>query len=190
MTWGFGESSSVGAAVGSAWFGWGFGDPVPATIDPLGLDWGFGDPPSPVLALSLLPATANRQYGDDGGDLITMIAAWPTTGPYRVTLRETFTLVSWPDGLGCYSAQAGKGVLAETDVNKKRLAVAMPTVPPGTYDLVVAYGPAYGTKIELLKAIKVVWRGRSREQWALRSQFPSGWKTGARDAHIEDLLGE
>lgn len=196
--WGFGSPETLPGA-GSDFFDWGFGDPTPsgwAGGDPL--DYGFGDEAFAVMAAFLLPLGPDHLYPDDGGELGVLEGTWGVAtpgavGPYRVRLRDSFTGALYPpttEALGCYSAKPGDGVDCSADVAQRYLRFAVPPAPPAVYDLLVAYGPAFGVVLELPKALRIIYRGRVPEAWQLRAALPALWAAaGPRHSAAETLQG-
>ena len=215
MPRGFGDpdQTNVGPLpTGQVDFGWGFGDPEPGgwvPADPI--TWGFGDPdPESLLVVffsgvSVLP--------DDGGEIATLVADWPRIGPYRVQLKDSFTDKTHPDpALQTYayapldlSATASviprespfdvKTEVKTTIVNggrvnepDARLSFVLPPLPPGLYDVVLAWGDNLEYSITVVRAIRVVHRGRSRYQWGLRASLPPNYTKGAAISQMEDDL--
>lgn len=169
-------------------FDWGFGDPTP---DEIGAgDRGFGSP-----ADGSFPAyIVHRQIPDDGGTILSIPGQWPIRGPYRVRLQRGPTV--YPDPattLGCYSAiptprGGGKGSLCEATRDLAALVFSVPPLPPGTYDVVVAWGVAWGESLTLPGAFTVVYRGRCPGEYRLRSAFPGRARTGPRSDMQSPLL--
>lgn len=157
-------------------------------------DWGFGDKGGAALqVLVMLPVTEGGQRPDDGGVILRIQADWKNLGPgpYQVLLRETFDLVTWPqDRFGCWSAVPGKEWQCQPNALGTELPFAMPPVPPGIYDVLVNYGPGFGTQVVTLAAVKVVWRGRQSQAYSLRRHLLEQWHgAGARAAEADLLLG-
>lgn len=198
--WGFGAPDALPGAVPiDGFFDWGFGDPVPDAWAAVPADWAFGDVPPDGLTPVIVPIKATQLYPDDGGEVILLQGDWSAAlpdagvfGPYRVQLVDAFTGALYPpttQALGAHSARIGKGIACETDKAKRRLLFALPTSPPGVYDVKVSYGPNFATTITIVKALRVVRRNRAPEDWALRRALPPAWTAGPRMAETEPRLG-
>ena len=196
--WGFGSPESLPGA-SSAYYDWGFGDPTPSGWsggDPV--DYGFGDEAFAVMAAFLLPVGPERLFPDDGGELAELQGTWGVAtpgalGPFRVQLQDPFTGAIYPpttEALGCYSARPGGGVACMADKTQTILRFATPNAPPGVYDVLVSYGPAFGVVLTLPKALRVIYRGRVPPAWQIRTALPELWHAaGARSSATEDLQG-
>jgi len=208
--WGFGAPDSFGGGIvtGRLTFDWGYGD------DDLALpiiDWGFGDPPSgDVLAVVV---TSPGVLPDDGGEIVRLTAVWPIVGPYRVQLVHRTSGQTFPDladGFGAAGRlrldRLGRVVDREfphecrTDLKQnlapneippvpgRHLFFVLPVAPPGVYEILVSWGGNYQETVTALTFIRIVRRGRSREQWGARSTFPRYYATGPRTSGLEDPL--
>lgn len=196
-TFGFGATDSVPAVpTFGDYYDFGFGDVPPDGWTGDLLDLGFGDVPVPQQALVayLLPVqTDDHLYPDDGGEIMELAADWKQAagvGPYRVRLLDS-NGTAWPpvaDADGCYSARQGKGTACETNAAKSKLLFAMPRVPPGVYDIEVAWGPGYGILFVIEKALRAIYRGRSLQVYSLRRTFPGTITTGARTPSLDRKL--
>lgn len=197
-TWGMGSPDSIpGVATPlGTFFDWGFGDPEPSSWGAVGADFGFGDPPQPDMAVVpyIVPVAPDQPFPDDGGVLCTLEASWANAlpsalGPYRVRLIDAVGQY-WPDAAGCYSALQGQGPKCQTNLGKTALRFAIPPVPPGVYDIEVAWGPDYGDSVKMVKGLRIVLRGRNLYVRNLRSQnFPKPFAVGARSAMMESIVG-
>lgn len=157
-------------------------------------DWGFGDKGAGALqVLVITPVLEDGERPDDGGIVLYAKADWKNIGPgpFQVLLRESFTLQTYPqDKFGCWSTIPGNPWQCEPNKLKTEMPFAMPPVPPGIYDVVVNYGPALGTQLVSLAAVKVVWRGRQHQAYSLRRHMIPDWQgAGPRDPRAEILLG-
>lgn len=178
--WGAGDPSGLPPPDG--FYSWGGGSPTPLTIPPEAPGIGGGDPslPDPIIVQD-----GGKEHGDEGGDVLVLQADWSTmggAGPYRVQLKDPFTDVIFPqDYFGCLSPIAGDGTtfgfgVLFTDPAIQQLLVALPPAPPGVYDVVVSYGPGYGTSVTLFSAVRVINRRRTLQQWTIRSWLPPLWR--------------
>lgn len=195
--WGAGSPSSVPGG-SSAYFDWGAGAPTPAAGPALPLDYGAGDPSQALLVAYIIPIAADHAFPDDGGELVVLKGNWsvsiPTAlGPYRVQLQDSFTSAYYPpttEALGCYSGLAGKGIDCEVDINQEELRFALPTAPPGVYDVIISYGPSFGYSFTISKGLRIIRRGRVPAAWRLRGRLPPSYiGSGPRDGAQETLQG-
>ena len=204
--WGFGAPDSVGAATAETQYDWGFGDPVPAGWAFTDLDWGFGDEAPQNMVVVVL--TTPTLLPDDGGEVVRMKAAWPTLGPYRVKLFDHFTntlvaqaqsplrftdkgiVVQRSHALDCFSNE--RLVVQGDQMQRlpgKYVYFVLPVLPASKYDVELTWGANFAERILLSQAIEVIQRGRSQEQWAIRSTYPDIYATGARAPALEKPLG-
>ena len=174
-TWGAGDPTSAA----DGYFSWGAGAPTPTAFG--GSEWGAGDPTISIFSAALLPSQpGDHLFPDDGGELLRIAAVWPISGPYRVTLAETHTAQTFDcyggpgNGLDCYLTPDGD------------LLCALPPAPPGLYAVEISW--ASGT-ITIAAALRVVWRGRSVDQWTLAARYRSKDNPGPRSARDASLLG-
>jgi len=85
------------------------------------------------------------------------------------------------------------------------LYFVLPHVPCGVYDIKVSWGSLlypppesaddpeivshlFNADSTLVQAVRIIYRGRSQEQWRIREDFPTAWATGARGPRLETLL--
>jgi hypothetical protein len=188
-----------GVADPDGWFDFSFGDEPPAGWDPSAdaLDLGFGDEPmgmaSPVLVVPLAPAvTGTTVLPDDGGCVVTLsgdFSTWPT---YKVRIQNSFTAETYPltPLPGCLSVVPGEGYEIVPMPNLQALRFALPAMPPAVYDILVSFGPNYAeSMLPVAKAIRVIRRHFSLEQYTLR-RLPDIWYgTGPRVLQSEPKLG-
>ena len=209
--------------------GWGSPD-TPAPIAPITFDRGWGSPDA--VGTEFDRGWGSPDYGDlihiflaspanvpdDGGELIRLYSEWPTLGPYRVVLLDSYTGKQHPIAtdqiacsaplrytrLGaiaprpasqwydCFIEPRATVVFGEPDPQapQQYLVFILPPVPPGLYDVRVSFGAHFGTVIDVASALRVVYRGRSREQWAMRTTFPRYYEAGVLTARAETKLGE
>lgn len=181
-------------------YDWGFGAPSPDEWDASELELGFGEP----LDTAFVPViVSGLPLPDDGGEIVSLAGDWPDlgnppgqpSGPFRVRLIDGDG-VTWPDParvLGCYSARVtlrngGKGPYCETDIRRRTLDFSIPPLPPGTYDVEVAWGPHWSTKLLLEAAVSVIYRLRSHQEYGMRVTYPNRYAVGPRVPQMEPLL--
>lgn len=177
-------------------YDWGWGSKTPSA-GPVakGIDFGWGDKSGAgTTALIVLPVVAGKQFPDDGGVILNLAASWYAVagkGPYRVRLRESFGgQAYWPkDEFGCWGLQYGKGFECTPNALGDKLSFMLPVVPPGVYDIEVAWGPGWGTKLTAAQALRILWRGRGGQFWSIRQGFPVRLPAGPRASTAEKLLG-
>nr|CAB4128541.1 hypothetical protein UFOVP114_40 [uncultured Caudovirales phage] len=194
---GFGSPDTLAGLADPAGFDWGFGDDpdLPGGSNPAP-DPGFGDIPTGLSALHPALPSDGHVYPDDGGDLVTLTGDWSQAlpvalGPYRVRLFDAAGQ-TWPPperADGCYSALLGKGSGCETDIGRTTLTFGLPRLPPGVYDIEVAWGDAFSDTLLLQGALRVIWRGRAQQVYSLRGAgFPPKLDVGARSLLIEPIV--
>lgn len=190
---GFG-APTAGGQIGGFW-DLGFGDKVPAG-GPSAKGWaaGFGDKSSGGAVVLLLdPNLANGAMPDCGGEVLQAVAPWKVVGgggPYRVQMRDTFTGALWPqDAFGCWSGRFGQGTDCTPSKDFSRLPWVLPPLPPGKYDVVISWGPGWAQQAVMAAAVLVIWRGRGRQTWSMRSNVPPRMAVGPRNSAAETLLG-
>lgn len=192
-------------------FGWGAGDVTPAAWIDGTVTWGAGDP-TPETQIVAFFAGFNV-LPDDGGELVTLVADWPRIGPYHVQLADSFTGKLHPNSerqafvyaplnlTGMAEVVARDDPFAVlTDVKTKIvnggrvnepdrfLRFLLPPLPPGLYDVLVHWGDVFENTLVINRAVQVVYRGRSAEQWAVRAILPPNYRAGAASSLVEDPL--
>ena len=183
-------------------FGWGFGDPVPKPWSGSDLDWGFGDPAT-LLSDHVLWVSP-KELPDDGGEIVMLVAEWPSVGPYTVRCVQSHTGQLFPEADAplpfCNSPTPGNGERCYTNVIEEviggvivptpgtTLRFVLPVLPPGRYDVQIT-PPGGLAPILLTGAMEVIWRGRAMEVYAIRNRWPMRFASGQRAMRYEDLLG-
>ena len=185
VVYGFGSPGDLGTP--SPYFDWGFGDPPPSIWGGTPPDFGFGDPDG-IFAPLVLAQAGVTHYPDNGGSRINIQGPWPVHGPFRVRLLDAFTAAPFPPTSkmpGCYG---GPGLLsaAQTDSRRRVLSFYTPPLPPGLYDIEITWNP--GGIVLLPKALRIVYRSRYPEVYALRKTFGNVFKTGPKDGRVEPWL--
>lgn len=208
--------------------GWGSPD-TPAPVSPIIFDsgwgssgagpefdrgWGSPDYGDRVLVFLASPAIVP----DDGGLLIRLFADWPSVGPYRVVLLDSYTGKQHPiavdqiactaplrftrlgdiaprpadEWFDCFIEPRATVVFGDPDPQgpQQYLVFVLPPVPPGLYDVRVTFGANFGIVLDVTRALRVVYRGRGREQWSMRTTFPHYYVAGPLAARGETKLGE
>ena len=178
-TWGAGDPTSASP---DGYHPWGAGAPTPPTFwAPQGADIGAGDPTLSILSAMILPAQpGDHLCPDDGGELLRIAAAWPAPGPFRVAIVEVHTGQTFD----CYGGP-GNGLDCQITPDGDLLC-GLPAAPPGWYDLAITWGSGSHT---VSSALRVIWRGRSLDQWALAARFRSADHPGPRSTRTAALLG-
>ena len=203
--WGFGAPDNVGAATTETQYDWGFGDPVPAGWAFADVDWGFGDVAPENMFVVAVSTTA--LLPDDGGEVVRLTATWPALGPYRIKLFDHFTstlvaqakcplrfddrgkVVQRDHALDCFSNER-----IVTQGNRqhrlpgKYVYFVLPVLPVSKYDVELTWGANFANRLVMPMALEVIQRGRSQEQWAIRSTYPDLYSTGPRAPALEEPL--
>lgn len=150
-------------------YDWGFGSPTPSDFDGTeGVDSGWGSP-------SALVAAAVRDgvvvYGHEGGDLVQILAEWPSAGPFRLRLQAVDGTL-YPSATGwAYSGRAGQGPDVYPEAAGSMLSFRLPRVPPGLYTLRVHWGSGFGLSADVTQRIRVVYSARHMADWRMRANM-------------------
>lgn len=175
---------------------WGFGDPDPDPVSPhdpapYDRDLGFGSPSSyaPLEQDQVQLLAPLAQYGDDGGYVVEVLADWPEQGPYRFRFRDAGNNF-YPTTGFCYSGVPTQGTNCYTLTGGVDIVrFISPPAPPGSYFLVIQWGPGFGSEVEVdLNGPVVVTRNRGLEVYALRRRLPKHYKSGPRVPRQDELL--
>jgi len=171
----------------------GFGDPV--EYDAAGGEGseGWGDVPMLISGvIQITPNLAVQEYPDSGGDVLVLdnVPLLPAGAAYRVRLKERHTLQYVPaDRFGCWGCVPGNSWQCVPD-KLGHMRVALPTAPPGEYDIVLNWGANFANTVTVDQMLTVLWRGRQQYSWSMRSHYPPHWReAGARTRQQEKLLG-
>lgn len=195
---------SEGGPDPDGYYSWGFGDEPPPGF-PSGveaLDTGFGDEPfgqdvSPMIVVPLGPLQQLFiECPDDGGVIVVLTHDFAGIGlstAFQVRLKNSFSNEYYPNELfvqRCLSVDPAEGDEISPLPDGKRLRFCLPPMPPGVYDILVTFGPAFAMSLPTLdKAIRVIRRHHSDEQFQMR-QLPAHWyAAGARALALEPPLG-
>ena len=222
---GFAPGETGEVPVDMEYYDWGFGDPE---SNPLIDDLGFGDPVSPeTIAPYLLDQVI---FPDDGGEIVEVSGEWPIVGPYRVRLQQHYTAQLFPDTANAPGATApilldgagnalGRGSpywcytgILPTKIGDVEgvkpdttLRFILPPMPPGMYDIIIAWGTEiypeptgendseivahlFSLSVTMDKALRVIYRNRSGSEWNMRMSFPNHYTTGPRSSRDETIL--
>jgi hypothetical protein len=157
-------------------YDWGYGSPTPTTWDATEYDTGYGAPRIELIteSVQLVLESGVPWLPDSGGVIVTMVATWPTTGPFRVRLRDQ-TGVPYPiEGGFCHSGKVGQGsdIYVADATAPDELRFVMPPVPVGLYDVEVLWGLGWGTVGVVDNLIDAVFRNRSVPTYRVRRRLP------------------
>jgi len=181
---GFGSPTLIGGVdpdPGS--YDWGFGSPTPAAWDDTEYDTGFGSPRIELIVEQvavIMPVTEVPWMPDDGGVVVTVMAQWPSKGPFRVRLRDQSNVAYPLAGGYVHSGNVNTGFdiyVADTSAPDE-LRFVLPPLPVGLYDIEFLWGIGLGTSAIATKLLDVVFRNRSMPTYRIRGRFPQEWKTG------------
>lgn len=189
MYYGFGDPVPFTPAGGDGPFG--FGDPAAFDAAAGAGPFGFGDIPMLISGvIQISPNLAVQEYPDWGGDILVLENVPTIVGAYRVRLKEKHTLHHYPqDRFGCWGGVPGDSWQCVPNKLGK-MQIALPTVPPGEYDIVLNWGAGFALTAVVDQTLTVVWRGRSQFAWSMRSHFPPHWTdAGPRVRQAEKPLG-
>jgi hypothetical protein len=188
--WGAGSPSAVpGASISHKW-DWGAGSPTPSGWPAISQYELFieGSAGSPNYHWQAIPSPLpdGTKFTDEGGFVVKLVGTLPIEGPFYIRLLDV-TGQSWPSVGYAYGMRAGSPGKAYANKAKNELKFALPPVPPGAYDLQIAFDP--GQVFVMEKAVIVVPRVRSSETYRVRNGFPTDpFKTGPRSAQAEPEL--
>lgn len=188
---GYGSPTLIGGADPAPnSYDWGYGSLTPTTWADTEYDTGYGSPRIELITESVQLVLVNGVpwLPDDGGVVVTMMATWPTLGPFRVRLRDQVGVPFPIEGGFCHSGVAGQGfnIFVADTVAPDEMRFVLPPVPVGLYDVEVLWGLNFGSVGVVDDLIDVVFRNRSVPTYRIRHRFPELYKTGPITARSDE----
>lgn len=163
-------------------FDWGDGSPTPSSWDETTTDAGDGSPSRYGVAVEVIGG--RRVFRADGGEIVELLAEWPTIGPYRVSLIDVEG-ASLPSVGYCHGAVHGHGQLAYANRARDTVRFVMPRGPAGIYIIRVEWQPiialtgrpapsavGWTESAEATARVRLATQWRQPQTWAVRDRLP------------------
>lgn len=188
---GFGSPTQIGGVDPDPnSYDWGFGSKTPSTWASTEYDTGFGSPRIELIsaAVQLVLESGVPWLPDDGGVMVTLLAVWPTLGPFRVRLHGQSGVVYPIEGGFCHSGKLGPGssLFVVDTAAPDTLQFVLPPVPVGLYDVEVQWGLSFGDTSTIEDLIDVVFRNRSVPTYRIRHRYSPEYLTGPVTARSDE----
>lgn len=164
---------------------WGYGDPKPlADVH----DSGYGSPYQHLFKSVESTGTlkGKAEFPDNGGEFVVVNGTFDITKQIRVRLVDADGAIHPTVGF-CYSGVMGQGDKIKS-VDGTSFRFVLPPLLIGVYSVRYYYGETDETGALIEDALRVVFRNRSKEAYAIRRGYPMSYKTGPIDLRSEKAI--